>query len=195
MGRGARGIARTLLSWARLRAEMCGWSRGRACFARSAPCCWCQGLGVASGPVSPGGLSEQQAWLHAKGGRLTGDSDVAAFTERRVLGPDAGVQARVPVQVTKNRPLGTCTAYPGLLEQGHGLRQGLGPPAFVPSFSGVSDLSPDAPGCLLSKRRGYGSRGGSCALDVLWSRGAEDLFSLHVTWAALLCLISRTLRP
>lgn len=59
------------------------------------------------------------------------------LAERKVLGPDAGVQARVPVQVTKNRPIGTCTAYPGLLERGHGLRQGLGPPlgacGFIPS--------------------------------------------------------------
>lgn len=57
------------------------------------------------------------------------------LAERRVLGPDAGVQARVPVQVTKNRPLGTCTAYPGLLERGHGLRQGLGPLALAPVAS------------------------------------------------------------
>lgn len=60
------------------------------------------------------------------------------LAETWVLSPDAGVQARVPVQVTKNRPIGTCTAYPGLLERGHGLRQGLGPPAlgscgFIPS--------------------------------------------------------------
>lgn len=58
------------------------------------------------------------------------------LAERRVLGPDAGVQARVRVQVTKNRPIGTGTAYPGLLERGHGLRQGLGSPdacGFVPS--------------------------------------------------------------
>lgn len=67
------------------------------------------------------------------------------LTERRVLGPEAGVQARVRVQVTENRPLGTCTAYPGLLERGHGLRQGLGPPlgacGFIPSGETVSDPS------------------------------------------------------
>lgn len=57
-----------------------------------------------------------------------GTMALVPLTERRVLGPEAGVQARVRVQVTKNRPLGTCTAYPGLLERGHGLRQGLGPP-------------------------------------------------------------------
>ena len=91
---------------------------------------------MASGPESPGGLLGQQAWLQAKGWRWTGETLLLPpLAERRFLGPDAGVQARVPVQVTKNRPLGTCTAYPGLLERGHGLRQGLGPPAFVPSFS------------------------------------------------------------
>lgn len=170
--------------------------RGRACFACRAPCCWCQGLGVASCPVSPGGLSEQQAWLHAKGGRLTGDSDVAAFTERRVLGPDAGVQARVPVQVTKNRPLGTCTAYPGLLEQGHGLRQGLGPPAFVPSFSLeflISALMPPGVYCQRegATEAGVGPARWTCCGHVV----RRIYFSLHVTWAAFLCLISRTLRP
>lgn len=67
------------------------------------------------------------------------------LAERRVLGPEAGIQARVRVQVTKNRPLGTCTAYPGLLERGHGLRQGLGPAlgacGFIPSGERVCDPS------------------------------------------------------
>lgn len=70
------------------------------------------------------------------------------LADRKVLGPDASVQARVRVQVTKNRPIGTCTAYPGLLERGHGLRQGLGPPlgacGFIPSGERVSDPSPGA---------------------------------------------------
>lgn len=88
---------------------------------------------------------------------------LAPLAERRVLGPDAGVQARVPVQVTKNRPLGTCTAYPGLLERGHVLRQGLGPPAFAPSFPReflISALGVPR-GCPLPKRRGWGSLEGT----------------------------------
>lgn len=90
-------------------------------------------------PSGPSRVPGRTAWpaslatckgLEIDGGTLM----LPPLAERRVLGPDAGVQARVPVQVTKNRPLGTCTAYPGLLERGHGLRQGLGPPAFVPSL-------------------------------------------------------------
>ena len=93
------------------------------------------------------------------------------LAERKVLGPDAGVQARVRVQVTKNRPIGTCTAYPGLLERGHGLRQGLGPPlgacGFIPSGERVSDPTPGALEYLspyasqYSLEGGWGSRGGS----------------------------------
>lgn len=117
------------------------------------------------------------------------------LAERRVLGPDAGVQARVPVQVTKNRPLGTCTAYPGLLERGHGLRQGLGPPAFVPSFSLEFLLSALKPRGVYCQREGAREAGvGSARWTCLRSRGVVDYFPLHVTWAFLLCLISRTLR-
>lgn len=57
-----------------------------------------------------------------------GVGNSGAFGREEGPGPEASVQARVPVQVTKNRPLVTCTAYPGLLERGHGLRQGSGPP-------------------------------------------------------------------
>lgn len=78
-------------------------------------------------------LDNKPGYVQRVGGRRE-TLTLAPLAERRVPGPDAGVQARVPVQVTKNRPLGTCTAYPGLLERGHGLRQGLGPPAFAPSF-------------------------------------------------------------
>lgn len=98
------------------------------------------------------------------------------LAERRVLGPDAGVQARVPVQVTKNRPLGTCTAYPGLLERGHGLRQGLGPPAFVPSFSLEFLLSALKPRGVYCQREGAREAGvGSARWTCLRSRGG--LFS------------------
>lgn len=115
---------------------------------------------MASGPESPGGLLGQQAWLQAKGWRWTGETLLLPpLAERRFLGPDAGVQARVPVQVTKNRPLGTCTAYPGLLERGHGLRQGLGPPAFVPSFSLEFLLPALMPGVSTAKEKGQGKPG------------------------------------
>lgn len=99
--------------------------------------------------VSLGILLRKQALLHAKGRRLIWELWLLVpLAGRKVLGPDAGVQARVRVQVTKNRPIGTCTAYPGLLERGHGLRQGLGPPlgacGFIPSGDRVSDPRPGA---------------------------------------------------
>lgn len=84
------------------------------------------------GMAWPGVLSlpGKAAW---KASFATGKGQEAALgtlvlvppAERRVRGPDAGVQARVPVQVTENRPIGTCTAYPGLLERGHGLARAL----------------------------------------------------------------------
>ena len=95
-------------------------------------------------------LPRDAAWkpsIATREGQETGLGTMALvpLTERRVLGPEAGVQARVRMQVTENRPLGTCTAYPGLLERGHGLRQGLGPPlgacGFIPSGERVSDPS------------------------------------------------------
>lgn len=120
------------------------------------------------------------------------------LAERRVLGLDAGVQARVPVQVTKNRPIGTCTAYPGLLERGHGLRQGLGPPAlgacgFLPS----GEFLTPAQGtwgvyCQANQSTNRReARGGSCRpgmLTVTWCEGLIPLLRLACHWAALLCL-------
>lgn len=77
----------------------------------------------------PGNTAWKASFATCKGKETDlGTLVLVPLAERNVLGPDAGVQARVRVQVTKNRPIGTCTAYPGLLERGHGLRQGLGPP-------------------------------------------------------------------
>lgn len=106
--------------------------------------------GVARGPQSPW----EYAWKASSATCKEWETDLGTLVlvplaERRVLGPDAGVQARVPVQVTENRPIGTCTAYPGLLERGHGLRQGFGPLlAPVASFpqERVFDPSPGALG-------------------------------------------------
>lgn len=99
---------------------------------------WCQGGGWPVVLSNPGNTAWKASFATCKGQETDLETLVLVpLAERKVPGPDAGVQARVPVQVTKNRPLGTCTAYPGLLERGHGLRQGLGPPlgacGFIPS--------------------------------------------------------------
>lgn len=148
-------------------------------------------------------------YLESKLGYMQGAGDcwgtwaLVPLAERRVLGPDAGVQARVLVQVTKNRPLGTCTAYPGLLERGHGLRQGLGPPdfgacGFLPS--GVSDpsLGPWGSYCQMNHSTVWKGAGG---VPVGWSCSVTPCKGLilfpnacHANWADLLCLVLNTLQ-
>lgn len=74
----------------------------------------------------PGNAAWKASFAASKGQEAALGTLVSVpLAERRVRGPDAGVQARVPVQVTENRPIGTCTAYPGLLERGHGLARAL----------------------------------------------------------------------
>lgn len=108
--------------------------------ASRAPRSWAVGWGLRQG--LPGDTAREASFATRKGQEADLETLVSVpVAERKVLGPDAGVQARVPVQVTENRPIGTCTAYPGLLERGHGLRQGLGPPGgacgFLPSEESV----------------------------------------------------------
>lgn len=112
----------------------------------------------------PGNTAWKASFATCKGRETDlGTVVLVPLAERRVLGPDAGVQARVPVQVTKNRPIGTCTAYPGLLERGHGLRQGFGPPlgacGFIPSGERVFDPSPGALGYHRTVWREVGGAG------------------------------------
>lgn len=145
-------------------------------FAHNAPC------SLLLVPVTGCGLRScvpgRTAWLASvgpcKGLEIDGGARMLPpLAERRVLGPDAGVRACVPVQVTENRPLGTCTAYPGLLERGHGLRQGLVPPAFVPSFSLEFLISALMPGVSTAKEKGLGKLGwvlhaGHACGHVVW---------------------------
>lgn len=107
-------------------------AEGGASGCSSSRCCLCPGAswcGEWRGPgssISLGMLLGKQALLPAKGRRLLWELWCWCLWQRGgPRGPDAGVQARVPVQVTENRPIGTCTAYPGLLEQGHGLARAL----------------------------------------------------------------------
>lgn len=107
---------------------------------------WCQERIRPAVLSLPGNIAWKGSFATREGQETgLGTLVLVPLAERRVLGPEASVQARVRVQVTKNRPLGTCTAYPGLLERGHGLRQGLGPPlgacGFIPSGERVSDPS------------------------------------------------------